>query len=355
MFLFRATWVWTLRFDPSPIRVLYSTLIYGLNVQLNEAIPGIAPSVISHDVDIEVHLGFLPAWFETQDGHQEFWYRGPNNDQGVPRLVVWKLPQFDCYHFSYADGTQFLVDSTGSEVWSTWPAATLTVEDAATYLLGPVMGFVLLLRGNVSLHASAVAICDSAVALVGPAGAGKSTCAAAFANLGYRVLTEDVLTLKEFSESFLVQPGYPCIRLWPDSVAALWGAGADLPRLTPTWDKRFLDLTQTGQHFEDRPLPLKAIYVIYPSRSDLPEASVIGSMSQRQALLALVANTYASYLMNKQMRATEFEILSRLLKLVKIQSLTLHYDPARIADLCLTIIQDFNSANINTSFKVVHV
>ena len=45
------------------------------------------------------------------------------------------------------------------------------------------MGFVMLLRGIVCLHASAIAIDDEAIALLGPAGSGKSTTAAAFPNV----------------------------------------------------------------------------------------------------------------------------------------------------------------------------
>ena len=326
--------------------MLYSTRIYGLKVQLNQEIPGVVSRDICGAIDLEVHFGFFPSWFET--AHQKnLWYLGPNNDKGIPRLLVWKITQENCYHFCYADNTQFLVDGQGSVVWAKWPAA-LTVEDTATYLLGPVMGFVLLLHGCISLHASALAIGNSAIAIVGPAGAGKSTAAAAFADLGYKVLTEDVLTLRECDDFFLVEPGYPCIRLWPDSVEALWGTSVELPKLTPTWDKRFLDLGQIVSRFEDRALPLKAIYII-DSRSEISDAPHVSAMTQRQALLALVANTYASYLMNKQMRATEFKVLSRLLKTVKVQSLTPHSDPSRIADLCRTILEDFETSNFDNA------
>jgi serine kinase of HPr protein (carbohydrate metabolism regulator) len=64
-----------------------------------------------------------------------------------------------------------------------------------------MMGFVLLLRGCISLHACAVAIDDRAVAIVGPAGAGKSTTAAALADQGYSILAEDVVTLQDLERS----------------------------------------------------------------------------------------------------------------------------------------------------------
>ena len=318
----------------------YCTLIYGLRVQLNKQIPGIVPcEPTGQKPDIDIHLDSLPLWFDPEHVGRQPWYVAPTTDEyRRPTLAVWLTD--NGYHLCYADGTQFLVDKTGTNIWASWPSDTLTLEDTATYLLGPIMGFVLLLRGRVSLHASAVAIENEAVAIVGPAGSGKSTTAAAFADLGYRVLSEDVVTLKEDGDSFWVQPGYPCIRLWPESVEALYGSGADLPRLTPTWEKRFLDLNQSRYRFEIDPLPLSAIYVV-DSRED-EDAPRVQPLSQAQALMCLVANTYSTNLMNREMRGKEFKVLTRLLETATVRRLIPHTDPARISDLCQTIVEDFN-------------
>ena len=110
--------------------------------------------------------------------------------------------------------------SDGSEVWADGPE-NYALEDTATYLVGPVMGFVLRLRGSLPLHACSVAIGDKAIALMGPQGAGKSTAAAAFARLGYSVISEDVTALSESGGRYMVQPGYTRVNLWPESAEAL--------------------------------------------------------------------------------------------------------------------------------------
>jgi hypothetical protein len=240
----------------------------------------------------------------------------------------------------YADGTEFLVNKPGTHIWATWPPETLTLEDTATYLLGPVMGFVLLLRGCISLHGSAIAVGDRAVALVGPAGSGKSTTAAALADLGYSILAEDVVTLEDCGRSFLVQPAYPCIRLWPSSVKALYGHDIELPRLTPTWDKCYLDLTQEPYEFQREPLPLSAIYFL-AARADETTAPYVHEMSPGEGLIALVANTYATHLMDKKMRAREFELLDRVIRNVPTRKLVPHSDPTYIGALCRTIVENF--------------
>src|SRR5437762_799646 len=80
-----------------------------------------------------------------------------NNDCGNPVLRVISLLDGKYYRFCYADKTEFVIDEAGTEIWADW-VEPLTLEDTATYLLGPIMGFVMLLRGVVCLHASAVVI-----------------------------------------------------------------------------------------------------------------------------------------------------------------------------------------------------
>jgi hypothetical protein len=215
----------------------------------------------------------------------------------------------------------------------------LTLEDTATYLLGPVMGFVMLLRGIVCLHASAVAIGNEAIAFLGPAGSGKSTTAAAFAERGYSVLAEDVVTLDDRGDQFLVRPGYPCIRLWPAAVKALYGSETHLPKLTPNWDKCYLDLSD---NFHGEPLRLAAIYHLSERRHEAT-APFVQALHRSGAMMSLVANTYATKLMDKQMRAREFELLTRVVKSVPLRRVTPHADPARLDELCTRIIADFQN------------
>jgi hypothetical protein len=58
--------------------------------------------------------------------------------------------------------------------------------------------------------------------------------------------------------------------------------------------------------------------------------------------MALVANTYATKLMDKHMRAREFELLTRVVGNVSVRRVTPHADPARITELCNLIVDDFS-------------
>ncbi|HEV8189336.1 MAG TPA: hypothetical protein VGP83_16400 [Pyrinomonadaceae bacterium] len=314
----------------------YRCSMYGLGIVANEIIPGVPAAPIASD-DVRITFSSLPSWLYEVSANQVETYVADYNDEcGNPVLRMFSVLEGKYFRFSYADRTEFLVDQAGTEVWAKW-AEPLTIEDTATYLLGPVMGFVMLLRGVVCLHASAIAVGDKAIALLGPAGSGKSTTAAAFSDRGYSVLAEDVVTLDDRKDQFWVRPGYPCIRLWPASVKALYGSESHLPKLTPNWDKCYLDLTE---RFHAEPLPLAAIYHLGGRRHDT-KAPFVESLDRSEGLLSLIANTYATKLMDKQMRAREFELLTRVLNNVPLRRVTPHADPARIPELCDAILNDF--------------
>lgn len=317
----------------------YRCSIYGLGVVANSTIPGVPASTIASE-DIRISFGSLPAWLhEVSDTQIETSYIADYKSEcGEPALRVFRVLDGSYYRFRYADETEFVVDKAGTEVWAAW-REPLTIEDTATYLLGPVLGFVMLLRGVVCLHASAVAIGDEVIALLGPAGAGKSTTAAAFAERGYSVLAEDVVTLDDCGDQFFVRPGYPCIRLWPAAVKALYGSETHLPKLTPNWDKCYLDLSD---NFQREPLRLAAIYHLGERRHDAAAPFVQG-LDRAEGLMSLVANTYATKLMDKQMRAREFELLTRVVSNIPLRRVTPHSEIAHIPELCTRILSDFKS------------
>lgn len=314
--------------------------VYGLQLCSNRPVPGLVPLSTPGKSAVQAWLGLMPPWIkEAQGSEGELWYVSVYQDEhGEPTMKTWKLADGSYFRLRYRDGTEFVVDHQGTEIWATWPDQ-LTLEDTATYLLGPVLGFVLRLRSITCLHASAIAVGGQAIALLGEPGAGKSTTAAAFAQLGYPILSDDIVALSK-KRPFLVQPGYPQVRLWPDSVKTLYGFADLLPRLTPTWDKRYLDLTERGYRFQQQPLPLAAVYIL-GERSEDAVAPFVIDMPARTALMALVGNTYANYLLDQEMRAQEFADLSRLVEHVPLRQVIPHGDPAQLSRLCHTILDDF--------------
>lgn len=242
------------------------------------------------------------------------------------------------FELAYGDEARFFVDGAAERVWGTC-VPPLTNEDAATYLLGPVMGFVLRRRSILALHASAVCVAGQAVALCGESQAGKSTTAAALALRGLPVLCEDITPLIEEHGRFQVESGYPRVCLWPDAVEKLFGGRDSLPRLTPSWEKFFLPLNGGNAKFEGQPRVLGAVYLFTP-RVEEADAPRIETMSSREALLSLVQNTYMNWVLDRKQRAAEFDALARLVPQVPVRRIVPHVHPGRIGALCNLIVAD---------------
>lgn len=313
-------------------------MLYGLQVEANIQIPGLLPQLNPKEADVRVHLreaGRFPQPIST--GVPDYIFISPNIDEnGHPVVRVAKFAGGAYIVFLYSDGARFAVDCYGREIWAEWPDQDYTVEDATTYLIGPVIGYVLRQRGVLPLHASAVAIGDHAIAIMGGPGAGKSTTAAGFAKLGNAVLSDDLAALREEDGRFMVQPGYPRLNVWPDSVFSLFGSEVSLSQISPSWDKRFVALDSEGMRFERRALPLRAIYVLGERRAGF-SAPVIEEMGGSLALMDLVTNTYVNYLLDSGMRRHEFSVLSRLLTKIPVYFVQPTADPAFLQVLCEAI------------------
>jgi hypothetical protein len=267
-----------------------------------------------------------------------------DGDEHADGLQAWRRADGRYFRLLYADGTEFFVDRLGSDVYATWPASS-TIEDTSIYLLGPVLGFVLRLRGTICLHASAVDIGGRAIALLGAGEAGKSTTAAAFARRGYSVLTDDVSPLNERDGIPYLQPTYPQVRLWPDAVELLYGSEDALPKLTPNWTKCGLALA--GRAFQDRPLPLAAIYVL----GGWGECSQDGieSLAGREALRVLLAHSYVGYLLDRRMRRQEFDGLTRLAARIPVRRVVSPRDRSQVFRICSRILGNLEESGCTAS------
>jgi hypothetical protein len=66
----------------------------------------------------------------------------------------------------------------------------------------------------------------------------------------------------------------------------------------------------------------------------------VEAVSGKQALIALVANTYVNYLLDQNMRRTEFDVLSRVAARTPIRRVRPSDKPSAILELCEAIADD---------------
>lgn len=312
--------------------------LYGLRVESSAPLPALPRSGDDGEADVRVLLGGHPAASEEVEGWRSLHASPRSNADDEPTVTVEGSADGAWLRLRYADGTVFTVDAAGTRVGCTW-RAPMTPEDTATYLLGPVFGVVLRLRGLTCLHASAVAVDGRALLLCGPAGAGKSTTAAAFAARGHRVLGDDVAALEDGPGAMRVHPAYPQLRLWPGAVQALYGSDAELPPLTPNWEKRYLDLGDRGVFHPD-PLPVGAVYLL-ADREEGDGAPRLEPLSEGRAVMALVSNTYSGWLPGRDAQVRDLARFVSLARQVPVVRAVPHDHPARLGELCAMIERHF--------------
>lgn len=313
--------------------------VYGLTVSTDRPVDQFLIRTTKTEVDLQIHFQKSPPGVNTASdwGIVDNWYESNKTlSDSHPSLVVRRLKDGEFFHFRYEDGAAFILDSSGSNIWATWPD-TLTYEDSLTYLLGPILGFFLHIKGIIPLHASAISFGESGIAFVGHSGVGKSTLATIFAEHGCHVLTDDILPVIEDGQGFQAMPGYPVLRLWPESADLLFGAPNALPLLSPNWTKRYVDLRQANYHFSSSPMSLSGIYLL--SNKKRVASAQIELVSPSRAVIELISNVYMSKLLSATMQAKTFDFLSRLVGRVPVWRLILDMDPTSLGRMPGTIVE----------------
>jgi hypothetical protein len=286
-------------------QVLHSAA--GLLFDADRRVPGLALSLSCGPADVTFLLEATPPWSSQETIlHYIAPYAAAD---GRPAVSVRGGP--GGFHFEYADGTNVWIDLQGRQVWCTWPSAA-TLEDTATYLTGPILGFVLRLRGMLALHASAVQIADSALILVGPHGAGKSSTAAGLAMQGCPVIADDVVRVRRTDHEWMAEPCGTTIRLWPDGARIVFGRETSLPRITPTWDKRALHTGSSTTRAVLEAVRVGGIVFLEPrERSDAPK---LVPVSAAEAVVRLATHGSASHLLDDEARQREFTEIAQLVR-----------------------------------------
>lgn len=162
---------------------------------------------------------------------------------------------------------------------------------------GVALGLLLHLRGRTTLHASAAAIQGRAVAFIGHSGTGKSTTAAALHARGHPIVTDDLLVLNTNGNSVQAYPGFPHLKLTPESIAKSVNEDPDcIPKIDPKGPKHSF---AAEKNFLEDPLPLQCIYALdYQEESaDADTTSPYSEEVQgKEAIIELVRNSYIARL-----------------------------------------------------------
>jgi hypothetical protein len=254
---------------------------------------------------------FLPEAFEIQDTNAKF---DVEIELNTPQQEG--QDQHTSTNFHY-DNDRIFLRIPDTAVYSITSGSHITVTPflgadegkIRLYLLGTCMGILLMQRGILPLHGSAVVIDEKVYAIVGESGAGKSTLAAAFAHAGYALMTDDVIavSLSNDSEAATVHPSYPQQKLWEESIEQLGLLSQNYSSIYQRVNKYAVPIRS---QFYREPLPLAG--VIELTKVSIPEPS-IKAYNSLEGLHVLNMHTYRNSLLQLlNLQQWHFQSIARL-------------------------------------------
>ena len=187
------------------------------------------------NIESEVHLPELSAGRSTRP---DVIVRRDRIDTFEPNIIHRNHRAcFDDIQFSYDGVGKFRVRRGREIVVAAEPGADSIFLRVC--LLGPALAALLHQRGLLVLHGSALKMNGEGVAFLGGKGWGKSTLAAYMHSRGHMFLADDLVALGARSaEPVQLVPGFPHLKLWPNSAIYLQLDLNKMTRLHPEVEKR---------------------------------------------------------------------------------------------------------------------
>ncbi len=294
-----------------PLKSGYSYHVYGISVRsdmrfsLEECPRRLTPTVELRQGDPQRFRNALKGIALEPD--PENWYQLVN------------FPDRSVY-LRWPDLFEFLISSDGRRItYNPLPKATRIAFE--TYLLGQVLSYSLLKLGYEVLHATAVIVDGEALAFLGGSGSGKSSLAAAFLQAGYRILSDDLLVLVETPKGFLVPPGLPRIKLFPDITERFLPFPRNGGAMNPLTEKSVIPVPEA--HSRRTPAPLRALYKRpQPSPKRSPTKIRFSRLPEKAAFRELLAGTFNSRIVEPPRLRRQFESISKLLETVPFRRIS---------------------------------
>ena len=223
------------------------------------------------------------------------------------------------------------------------PAESVEADILRLPLLGVVFSSLLSQRGHTVLHASAVKLGDVVVGFLGNKGMGKSTTAAAFHRLGYRLITDDVLAVQYDSASnrFKALPAYSQLKLWPQAAAHV----VEYPEQLRTLHRHVQKQAYAPQgEFPTDPLALARLYVL-----DWGQRTEINPLSQAEGFIHTVAHTFTQRYASSHPQALppELERCRRLIDKVPVRLLLRRRSLEGLREIVEVVEQDLTKQRYN--------
>lgn len=161
------------------------------------------------------------------------------------------------------------------------------IHEIRAIFLTVVIPAIFYLRKTIALHGSVIAFENHCILFTGKSGAGKSTIAARLIAKGNKILSDDICIIKPDHEIPFVVPATPQIKLNAEVALSLGYTPSSLNAISKREEKSWINMEN---HFEERSLPLRAIYEIIPFAGIQKEE--LHQLEGKDKLKIILDNTY---------------------------------------------------------------
>ena len=257
---------------------------------------------------------------------------------------AWFFRQEAGYRLRFRNLADFLISADAGEIHCC-PLPEVPIETVRHLFLDQVLPLLLSRRGRIVMHASAIATGDGALAFIGKSGHGKSTLAAHFAQNRFSILCDDAMVLMEQAGEKMVVPSYPSIRLWPDTLSALFDARTPTTGVAHYTEKRRLPL---GANVASEPVALRRIYIL-STKEECTDKEAAGPvqverLTPSEAMIELSRYTYLLDVTDRRDLRRTFHQLAPLAESIPCYRLYIPYDFSRLPEVCEAVMAESSVA-----------
>lgn len=312
--------------------------ICGLIIESNIPLPE-----LPHAIGKEPEYAFRLIRGQEPDHDAYHWF----NQWRLPDGEIWlSLTKTESgYLLRFPDFADFLVPAHGKEI-SCSPRLDTPLDTIRHLFLDQVMPLVLSKAGRLVLHASAVSAPEGAVAFLGVSGQGKSTLAASFCQQGFRLLTDDCLLLKEEEGQIVAIPSYPGLRLWSETITALFDHELALARVAQYTEKKRLGPGNSRFTFSSDSAPLRRVYVLVPPEKVSEARGItIAPLSPQEAFIELVRYAYKLDITDRERLKEEFDCISHIVSKPFFYRLTFPRNISLLASVRESILENLREGS----------
>jgi len=210
------------------------------------------------------------------------------------------------------------------------PDATADADTLEHLLVDQLLPRLLAQGEHLLVHASAVTIAERHVLFLGPSGWGKSTLAGLLERQGHAVHSDDCVQLQRGGDRYEALPTYPSLRLYPDSLDALFAKTPSTARVASYTEKKRIAIESAkGIH---APVVVDAIYVLGdPDEAD--DTVHITPLRTSQTCQVLIRHSFRLDLKDREATAVHFARCAELANRVPAFALDYPRDFSRTAAL----------------------